>query len=81
MASCDFSTHVYSYDDVDGDFELKNFKLVTEDIKYKIPGINLRGGGTWPTKIRGRAVGKSKKLPCPGVKFPKMIPCPGVKFS
>ena len=31
--------------------------------------------------IRGRAAGKSKKLPCPGVKFPKMIPCPGVKFS
>ena len=41
MASCDFSTHVYSYDDVDGDFELKNFKLVTEDIKYKIPGIHM----------------------------------------
>ena len=39
------------------------------------------GGGTWSTKIRGRAARKSKKLPCPGVKFPKMIPCPGVKFS
>ena len=39
------------------------------------------GGGTWTTNIRGRAAGKSKKLPCPGVKFPKMIPCPGVKFS
>ena len=39
------------------------------------------GGGTWPTNIRGCAARKSKKLPCPGVKFPKMIPCPGVKFS
>ena len=39
------------------------------------------GGSTWPTNIRGRAAGKSKKLPCPGVKFPKMIPCLGVKFS
>ena len=39
------------------------------------------GGGTWPTNIRGRAAGKSKKLPCPEVKFLKMIPCPGVKFS
>ena len=39
------------------------------------------GGGTWPTNIRGRAAGKSKKLPCPGVNFAKKIPCPGVKFS
>ena len=39
------------------------------------------GGGTWPTSIRGRAAGKSKKLPCPGVKFPKMMLCLGVKFS
>ena len=39
------------------------------------------GGGTWPTNIRERATGKCRKLPCPGVKFPKMIPCPGVKFS
>ena len=41
----------------------------------------LGGGDTWPTNIRGRAAGKSKKLTCPGVKLPKMIPCPGVKFS
>jgi len=39
MASCDFSTHVYSYDDVEGDFQLKNFKLTVEDLKYKIPAI------------------------------------------
>ena len=43
--------------------------------------LNRTRGGTWLTNIRGRAAGKSKKLPCPGVKFPKMIPCPGVKFS
>ena len=39
MASCDFSTHVYSYDDYDGDFQLKNFSLAKEDLKFKIPGI------------------------------------------
>ena len=39
------------------------------------------GGGTWPTNIWGGATGKSKKLPCPGVKFLKMIPFPAVKFS
>ena len=39
MASCDFSTREYSYDDFDGDFELKNFTLANEDIKYKIPVI------------------------------------------
>ena len=38
-------------------------------------------GGTWSTNIRGCAAGKAKKLPCPGVKLPKMLPCPGVKFS
>ena len=40
--------------------------------------LDSRGGGTWPTNIRGGASGKSEKLPCPGVKFLKMIPCPGV---
>ena len=41
MASCDFSTHIYSYDDIEGDFALKNFKLTNEDLKLKIPGMNL----------------------------------------
>lgn len=36
MASCDFSTHVYSYDDVDGDFNLTNFALTIEDYNYKV---------------------------------------------
>ncbi len=36
MASCDFSTHEYSYDDVDGDFNLTNFALTTEDLQLKV---------------------------------------------
>ncbi|XP_025078036.1 glucosylceramidase-like [Pomacea canaliculata] len=39
MASCDFSTHPYSYDDTDGDLQLSQFTLAPEDIKYKIPYI------------------------------------------
>ncbi|CAH1798081.1 unnamed protein product [Owenia fusiformis] len=39
MASCDFSTRPYSYDDSPGDFDLKNFSLAMEDLKYKIPFI------------------------------------------
>ncbi|CAB3410096.1 unnamed protein product [Caenorhabditis bovis] len=39
MASCDFSVREYSYDDTDLDFELTNFKLADEDVKYKIPYI------------------------------------------
>lgn len=48
IASCDFSTHVYSYDDVDGDLDLKNFSLTEDDFKFKIPLIQqaqaLTGG-------------------------------------
>ncbi|XP_076443700.1 lysosomal acid glucosylceramidase-like [Babylonia areolata] len=47
MASCDFSTHPYSYDDVDGDLDLVHFTLAPEDLKLKIPYIqqaqNLTG--------------------------------------
>ncbi|XP_033106279.1 lysosomal acid glucosylceramidase-like [Anneissia japonica] len=39
MASCDFSTRNYSYDDVPGDFNLTNFALAMEDLTYKIPII------------------------------------------
>ena len=39
MASCDFSTRLYSYDDQPGDFNLTLFKLATEDLKHKIPVI------------------------------------------
>lgn len=37
MASCDFSTHEYSYDDHENDFSLSNFSLAQEDVLYKIP--------------------------------------------
>ncbi|XP_067666262.1 lysosomal acid glucosylceramidase-like isoform X2 [Haliotis asinina] len=37
MASCDFSTHTYSYDDHPNDFNLTHFSLAPEDLKYKIP--------------------------------------------
>lgn len=36
MAGCDFSVREYSYDDVDGDFNLTNFALVNEDLNYKV---------------------------------------------
>uniref|UniRef100_A0A8C8RJ00 Glucosylceramidase n=1 Tax=Pelusios castaneus TaxID=367368 RepID=A0A8C8RJ00_9SAUR len=37
MASCDFSVRLYTYDDSEGDFELRNFSLTEEDTKLKIP--------------------------------------------
>ena len=39
MASCDFSTRVYTYDDVLGDFNLSQFQLAPEDLSLKIPVI------------------------------------------
>ncbi|XP_067831900.1 lysosomal acid glucosylceramidase isoform X2 [Heptranchias perlo] len=39
MASCDFSTHVYTYDDHPEDLSLQHFSLTEEDIKLKIPII------------------------------------------
>ncbi|XP_041035735.1 lysosomal acid glucosylceramidase isoform X3 [Carcharodon carcharias] len=39
MASCDFSTHVYTYDDYPGDLDLQHFSLTEEDTKMKIPII------------------------------------------
>lgn len=40
MASCDFSTREYSYDDVKGDLNLTHFALAMEDNEYKV-GILL----------------------------------------
>ncbi|XP_078063991.1 lysosomal acid glucosylceramidase [Mustelus asterias] len=37
MASCDFSTRLYTYDDHPGDLDLKHFSLTEEDSKMKIP--------------------------------------------
>lgn len=39
MASCDFSTHPYSYADVENDFTLDHFNLTEEDFILKIPHI------------------------------------------
>ena len=39
MASCDFSTRLYSYNDDVGDLEMANFSLAEEDLNFKIPLI------------------------------------------
>ncbi|KAI1726064.1 glycosyl hydrolase family 30 TIM-barrel domain-containing protein [Ditylenchus destructor] len=48
IASCDFSTHEYSYCDQEDDFELKTFALAPEDLDFKIPFLhaatNISGG-------------------------------------
>ena len=36
MAGTDFSARPYSYDDVDGDLELKHFALQKEDLEWKV---------------------------------------------
>ncbi len=36
IASCDFSTRNYSYDNVDGDFSLEHFALALDDYQYKV---------------------------------------------
>lgn len=36
MASCDFSTRLYTYADTHGDYNLENFTLAPEDIKMKV---------------------------------------------
>nr|CAD2142973.1 unnamed protein product [Meloidogyne enterolobii] len=48
IASCDFSTHEYSYMDTPNNFSLNEFKLAPEDYELKIPhilsAINLTKG-------------------------------------
>ncbi|KAL7079725.1 hypothetical protein ACQ4LE_001831, partial [Meloidogyne hapla] len=48
IASCDFSTHEYSYMDTPNNFSLNEFKLTPEDYELKIPyilkAINLTNG-------------------------------------
>lgn len=39
LAGVDFSTHTYTYDDSPNDFNLTNFSLSMEDIKWKIPFV------------------------------------------
>ena len=36
IASCDFSTHQYSYADTAEDFNLDHFSLAEEDLLYKV---------------------------------------------
>lgn len=36
MASCDASTHNYTYDDHPGDMNLTRFNLTMEDYKYRV---------------------------------------------
>lgn len=44
MASCDFSLHAYTYDDVPYDYELTHFSLRDEDTKLKVSGGREQGG-------------------------------------
>lgn len=39
MASCDFSTRLYTYADTPEDYNLETFSLAPEDIKMKVPLI------------------------------------------
>ena len=36
MASCDFSTRLYTYDDVVNDVDLEYFELAEEDLQLKV---------------------------------------------
>ena len=36
MASCDFSTRLYTYADTPGDYNLDNFTLAPEDVNMKV---------------------------------------------
>ncbi|CAG2115391.1 unnamed protein product, partial [Medioppia subpectinata] len=41
IGGSDFSTHPYTYDDVNGDFTLDHFALTVEDLDFKIPYIKM----------------------------------------
>lgn len=41
MASCDFSTRLYTYADTPGDYDLKSFALAPEDVKMKVSVFTL----------------------------------------
>uniref|UniRef100_A0A3Q2PZJ7 Glucosylceramidase n=2 Tax=Fundulus heteroclitus TaxID=8078 RepID=A0A3Q2PZJ7_FUNHE len=82
VASCDFSTRLYTYADTPGDYELKNFTLAPEDVNMKIP-LLLRAqalsprplsllGSAWSApawlKTNGALVGKGSLKGQPGGK-------------
>lgn len=94
MASCDFCTREYSYDDVDGDFDLDKFQLAEEDLKYKIPFIKmainasshevLLFGSPWSApawmKTNGKMHGRGVLKGNPGEKYYKTWANYFVKF-
>jgi len=47
IGSCDFSTRNYSYNDQPEDFELQNFALAEEDLKYKVGFIKFTLFHSW----------------------------------
>ncbi|XP_021368605.1 glucosylceramidase-like [Mizuhopecten yessoensis] len=53
MASCDFSTREYSYDDTANDFNLTKFSLAPEDLKYKIPFLQKALSLGRPVRVFG----------------------------
>ncbi|NXG69995.1 GLCM Glucosylceramidase, partial [Baryphthengus martii] len=57
MASCDFSLHAYTYDDIPYDYELAHFSLRDEDTKLKVSSGRERGG------MLGREEGLSSLCP------------------
>ncbi|XP_077988535.1 lysosomal acid glucosylceramidase-like [Glandiceps talaboti] len=85
MASCDFSTHPYSYDDVVGDLGLEQFALTKEDTQYKIPliqrAVNMSErtislyGSPWSApywmKTNQNETGKGALIGQPGGKYYK----------
>lgn len=42
MASCDFSTRLYTYADEPNDFAMNNFSLAVEDLNYKVTEVLSR---------------------------------------
>uniref|UniRef100_A0A5S6R1H7 Glucosylceramidase n=1 Tax=Trichuris muris TaxID=70415 RepID=A0A5S6R1H7_TRIMR len=94
MASCDFSTRLYSYDDVDGDFDLSKFRLAQEDFHFKIPFIKYAQskaqrplklfGSPWSApswmKNSGKMYGNGTLIGMPGSKHYKTWALYFVKF-
>ncbi|XP_052802399.1 lysosomal acid glucosylceramidase-like [Mya arenaria] len=94
MASCDFSTRIYSYDDNEGDLSLEKFSLAEEDLNHKIPAIldalkvtkrNLTFfGSPWSTpywmKTNGNMTGKGTIKGSPGGEYFKAWANYFVKF-
>uniref|UniRef100_A0A3P8UKH6 Glucosylceramidase n=1 Tax=Cynoglossus semilaevis TaxID=244447 RepID=A0A3P8UKH6_CYNSE len=82
MASCDFSTRLYTYADTPGDYDLDHFSLAQEDVNMKIPLLQraqalsprplslLASAWSAPSwmKTNGALIGKGSLLGQPGGK-------------